>query len=96
MGRVFFRGGLPRFAVDLERHPWLATTQRKADPSYPLLGSSDFWRKYEDKPIQLRTQAKWLLNSSGQAPFVEVTLSSLSDPAVIREGHSEGVKAGSR
>ncbi|NDD91734.1 hypothetical protein EBZ37_06590 [bacterium] len=96
MGRVVIKNGSPRFVVDLERHPWLANSQRKVDSSYPLVGSVEYWKRYEDKLLQLRAQARWVPNTSGQAPYVDVTLSSLADPAVMREGHTDEFKAGSR
>ncbi len=87
MGWVNFRNGNPRFAVDLEEHPWLANSRRKLDPSYSLLGAPSYWRAYEGQKIQLRAVAKVVTAEDQGRIVLEITLQSLTDPAVV--GHRE-------
>lgn len=88
MGFIEFRDGLPRFVVDLEEHPWLATAQRKVDPSYRLLGTLEYWKRFEFKRIQVRAIARWLPVSNSGSSIVEVALDSLTEPAVVSSSGS--------
>jgi hypothetical protein len=88
MGSIEFRDGFPRFVVDLEEHPWLATAQRKLDPSYRLLGTLEYWKRFESKRIQLRAVARWLPVSTPGNALVEVALDSLVEPAVVSSSGS--------
>lgn len=88
MGQIEFRNDLPRFVVDLEAHPWLGTAQRRIDSSYRLLGSVDYWKRFESRKIQLRAIARWLPSETNSASIVEVALESLADPAVVNNSGS--------
>ncbi len=48
----------PYFEVDLEDHPWLATSARKAMPLYPLLGSVDSYRQFDKKRVRFNGTAQ--------------------------------------
>ena len=88
MGRVLLIGSEPHFVVDLNQHPWLANSRRRADSSYPLAGTASYWRRYNGRRVQLRAVARWLyIESVGST---DILLESLSDPAVVSEKDSRG------
>lgn len=39
--------------VDLKKHGWLLNDRRKADPRYPLMGSTRFWRQFDGAYVRL-------------------------------------------
>jgi hypothetical protein len=83
LGRVEFRAGMPTFVVDLREHAWLSNGRRRQDPAYPLLGSIAYWKKYDERIVQLRAEARWAGTGREGADAVEVYLQSQSDPAVL-------------
>jgi hypothetical protein len=83
LGVVSSLRGEPSLVVDLEAHPWLANSRRRDGEGYPLLGTSQYWKKYVGKKIQLRAIARWSSSDEGQ---VLITLESQSDPAVVANG----------
>jgi len=88
MGVVATVRGEPSLVVDLEAHPWLANSRRRFGEGYPLLGLSQYWKKYAGKKIQIRAIAHW---SSSDEGVVTIMLESQSDPAVVSTGpaHNE-------
>jgi hypothetical protein len=80
MGMVSVVRGDPSLIVDLEAHPWLANSRRRSGEGYPLLGMSQYWKKYAGKKIQLRATAYWTASDEGR---ITVMLESQSDPAVV-------------
>ncbi len=58
IGKVVFMGKIAYLNVNLDLHPWLATTRRKAFPFYRLIGNPSIFKDLEQKEVKVLAQAQ--------------------------------------
>jgi len=87
LGKVVIQNNRAYFEVDLIKHAWLSTAKRRQNPRYALEGDTKYWAAYEGKRIRLVSTAQWVVvqDTASHEFRVEVTLSSLTDPAVTSD-----------
>ena len=84
-GTVRIVGDTPLFRVDLSRHGWLESQQRKENPYYYLQGGADYWQTYAGKSVQLFAIARVrLVRFAGRLTY-SIELDSQVQPKTVRK-----------
>jgi hypothetical protein len=82
IGEVLIIRGEAFFHVDLDEHPWLGTSSRKAVPFYPLEGSTSMWKKYANKRVQVIVMATGRIGEQKGEHVYQIFLSPIKDPVI--------------
>lgn len=88
LGKIHIVRGQAYFEVDLEEHPWLANTKRKASPFYPLLGTAAYWSKFEGQNVKVVAEAQGQVEAPTQTEpkhHYVISLQPLADPVTLSE-----------
>ena len=83
VGRVSFFDSHPYLSVDLNIHPWLASSYRRFEPYYPLEETSScWWKRYEGRRVKVLVRAVGKVDSGDQLhpPSYSLWLSPLDEP----------------
>lgn len=84
VGRVVFVGDQAMLEVDLNEHPWLASTKRRNDPFYPIVQRSDTYRQFEGRRVLLQARARAVITITPAPAAYSIWLSILGSPVLSK------------